>query len=375
MNKDELMGRVANAIKKTGLHIAIPAVTSRFKWHTRDRFKKPKVTVVREKSADKIAVFAIFQPSGMSDFCKKELLYLRKLGYDVVISAPNGIHARDRSMVEQECRIIVERDNFGRDFGSYRDAILAVGFDEFAKYERVLIVNDSIYFPLGDTTEFERRFLNNNADAIGFCENIEFAAHIGSFFIDYSSRLFCCKDNQEFWRSYKPLESRMHSIHVGEFGVSRVIYKNASRIDILYSHEHVINKMVSGDVDVIENMETINKLLGDHFRELKQTLVTTNAVRSKDIRRFVIIDEFRQKMARSSPPHSMGLLLLVFYGAPFMKRDVYFRLAVYLPGAYFALSQIESDEVRDRIIYEMRKKGTRRNLPARAMLINHLGLQ
>jgi len=286
---------------------------------------------------------------------------------------PHGLPPGDLEFVLRECKAVIQRENFGRDFGSYRDAILAIGFEEFSRYERILLVNDSIYFPIGDTTEFESEFCGAVEDVVGLCENMEFTAHIGSYFVEFSRHLFCGESMQNFWINYKPLNSRIHAIHSGEYGLSRVIYKGARDIRIIYSHERVVNDLMSRQDDFPAWLD-FRKVLGFGFNSLKEQMLSVTASRSAGVRKFLVIDAVRHVYAHGSPSHTFGLALIKYFNAPFLKRDVYFRVAVDLPQVSMVLSEIEQAEIVDQVIFEMRRKGTKMNLPTWDMFLNYLDL-
>lgn len=373
MNRDQLMQLITRKVKLTGLHRISLAVYAYCRYWLKDAWRKPSILKNTAPESSKIAVFAIFQMRGLSEFCKRELLYLKKLGYDVVLSMPHGLPPEDLEFVLRECKAVVQRENFGRDFGSYRDAILAVGFEEFSRYERVLLVNDSIYFPIGDTAQFESEFCGATEDVVGLCENIEFTAHIGSYFVEFSRQLFCSESMQKFWKTYKPLESRVHAIHAGEYGLSGVAYKGARDIRVLYSHERIVNDLMSRQEN-FPGWPDFRKILGFNFNPLKEQLLSSTASRSAGIRKFLVVDAVREVYAHGSPSHTFGLPLIKYFSAPFLKRDVYFRGAVDLPQVMMVLSDVERAEIVDQIIFEMRKKGTRMNLPAWDMFLNYLDL-
>ncbi|MBR8240734.1 rhamnan synthesis F family protein [Burkholderia multivorans] len=373
MNRDQLMQRFTARFRLTGLHRVTLAIYAYLRYWFKDARRKPHILKNDAPAATKVAVFAIFQMNGLSDFCRRELLYLKQLGYDVVLSMPHGLPPADLEFVLRECKAVIQRENFGRDFGSYRDAILAIGFEEFSRYERILLVNDSIYFPIGDTTKFESEFCGATEDVVALCENIEFTAHIGSYFIEFSKRLFCSEGMRNFWMNYRPLNSRIHAIHAGEYGLSQIIYKGARSIRILYSHERVVNDLISRQDDFPEWPE-FRRVLGFAFNPLKERMLSGTASRSPGVRKFMVIDSVRHVYAHGSPSHTFGLALIKYFNAPFLKRDVYFRVAVDLPQVSMVLSEIESHDVVNQIIFEMRRKGTKMNLPTWDMFLNYLDL-
>jgi hypothetical protein len=163
---------------------------------------------------------------------------------------------------------------------------------------------------------------------------------------------------------------------VGEYGVSKVIYKNAESIDILYSQDELVSEMLSEDVPVGKLWPRTERFIGNHFDDLKRTLagLPGNNQLAQVVREAIIIDTMRKRLARSSPPHALGLALLVDFGAPFLKRDVYHRMSCDLAHVEAALSVVETPEIVDQIVLDMRRKGTRANQDLWPMFLNHLGL-
>src|SRR5260363_170457 len=150
--------RFAQLIYFSGIHRLLCAVQDRLVYWLRDYWKKSHLIVLGEKKSNRLAIFSIYQLSDLSVFIESQLDYLIKLGYDVAVAVPHELRQADQDYLDQRCRFRIMRQNVGRDFGSYKDAILKVGFDRISEYQRVLLINDSIFFPMGDTGAFEKIF-------------------------------------------------------------------------------------------------------------------------------------------------------------------------------------------------------------------------
>lgn len=352
MTRVRMLARVAKLARILHAFQLYYWFSDRIQYLLRDRWRKPRLTELRERGAEKLAIFGIFQPKGLSVFVRRQLQYLHKLGFDIALCASHELNPEDRSFVQSYCRYLVSRDNFGRDFGSYKDAILSIGFDALVTYKRVLLINDSFFFPLGNTCRFEKEYLSAKADVIGLFENSSQIRHIQSFFLDISSAVMCSPETQAFWKRYKPYNSRYQAIFKGEVEFSSaVLYKVAKSICVLYSQEKIYQAIASSSLATITDPERINEIFANPYsfrRELEEPVLTI----------------VRRLLEETNISHSFALVVVQLMGAPFIKRDLYYRRSYDLAQIYAALAGYCEGDLLDEIILEFRKRGTERNLSA-----------
>ncbi|CCD29567.1 Putative Lipopolysaccharide biosynthesis protein-like [Candidatus Glomeribacter gigasporarum BEG34] len=353
--------RFAQLIYFSGIHRLLCAVQDRLVYWLRDYWKKSHLIVLGEKKSNRLAIFSIYQLSDLSVFIESQLDYLIKLGYDVAVAVPHELRQADQDYLDQRCRFRIMRQNVGRDFGSYKDAILKVGFDRISEYQRVLLINDSIFFPMGDTGAFEKIFFASRSDVIGLCENTDYHRHISSFFIDIDTKVFCQQEVKQYWEKYKPYNSRLYVIRKGECYFSRVLYKSARSIDILYSKEKVINDLISffESSGAIQYYPFFYLLCDVYFYPIKKTFINNRKI-SIEMIRLVFIDFLRKILESSSNPHSFGIPLVMICHAPFLKRDLYYREMVDL--AQLALMfDILQYPFKEQTLFEYRRRGSLSN--------------
>ena len=333
-----------------------------------DRWKRPELTEYSQQSAARIALCSIYQPMGISRFVRRQLEYIRELGYDIAVIAPHPLKDDDLNYVSSLCRYLVTRQHFGVDFASFKDAILSIGFERLAQYERVLLVNDSLLFPLGETARFEQQFRSANADVVGLFENASVARHIQSFFIDLSSRVMCSPQSQAFWNSYRPYRSRYHAIGCGEIQFSQaVLYKVADTIQLLYSQENIY-EAVAAQVQSEDDAAAMYALLSDVFLPKHSPAIVPDIGPRERLLRHV-----RYLLEATNISHSCALLVVTFMSAPFLKRDLYFRLSYDLAQLKAVLSGQFEKELLERILLEFRKRGSIRNLGTWSSILHFAG--
>ncbi|GAA4340646.1 hypothetical protein GCM10023144_40580 [Pigmentiphaga soli] len=375
MTRQQLIARLSRLIRVTSIHRLIVWILDRLQYWTFNHLKRGKLVKTGPRRSNKLALFAIFQPRGLSTFVVRELQYLISLGYDVAISIPHDLPPDQEKMLDSLCRFRIKRPNFGRDFGSFCDAILAIGFDAIAEYDRVLMVNDSIFFPIGATEQFTRELEEavKRADVVGLCENSETARHIGSFFIEIATSVFCSPACRAYWTKYRRYNSRFHAIRKGECGLSKVLYRQAKNIRIIYSKERLTEQFLAAFSSDFQLPRIFHLLSDPFFGPLKRSLLSMEP--DGEERSLVLIDELRKRLEASSIPHSVGLQLITMFDAPFLKRDVYYHEIFDLPQIRMALEGRVEPELVEAIILELRKKGSARNQTLWGELMIRLGLR
>ncbi|PRG41718.1 hypothetical protein C6T52_00710 [Burkholderia multivorans] len=376
MLRNQVISRLSRVIRISQVHRAFFWCRDRIEFYT-SRHEPAKLEKVGEKRASRLAILAIFQTRGLSIFVKREVDFLISLGYDVAVSVPHDLSEEDRVFLDARCRFRISRPNLGRDFGSYRDGILQVGFARIAEYERVLLLNDSIYFPIGPVERFADEFAaaTSRADVVGLTENSSTIRHLASFFIDCSTKVFCSEPVVEYWKNYKLYNSRFYAIRHGECGLSQVLYKCARSIELLYSAERITEAAYRNFDGTLDTLRSAYLLADPFWRDTKHRLVSQNVARSKDASTMVFVDSLRQILEGGSVPHSFGLHLLVAFGAPFLKRDVYYHEIYDLPQVQSALRGRVDDEALNNIMLELRKRGAAHNQTFWTELMVRLGIR
>lgn len=93
-----------------------------------DKIKKRYAEIVFCKPAafEKFAVYLVFQPNGIPRSVISTCQSLSRAGYNVVLISNAKISLSDREEISSVANVVIERHNFGYDFGGYREGVLAV---------------------------------------------------------------------------------------------------------------------------------------------------------------------------------------------------------------------------------------------------------
>lgn len=138
---------------------------------------------VSPKRQTKLAILAHYDVHGRVD--AYVLGYVRELvacGFDVaLVSTCAHLDPRDLDEARQLCCLVATRTNRGIDFGSWKVGLKAVS--DWQTYERLLLVNDSVFGPLFPLAPLFIKAETLDAAVVGLTDNQEFTPHLQSYFL------------------------------------------------------------------------------------------------------------------------------------------------------------------------------------------------
>jgi hypothetical protein len=201
------------------------------------------------------AVFLVFPQGGLKPSHLVTLRYLVAKRYAPVVVSNIPLSEDDRASVLDHCHRLIERPNFGYDFGGYRDGILSLKTD-FDRLDNLVLLNDSCWFPLPGTSDWLDDARALGVDFAGAASNYgmtpqppgtyafeEWAYrsdnphfHYCSFALRISQRLLRDKGFQRFWTDFSLTNDKVEVVQRGEVGLSQWVMRNgfshASTLDI-----------------------------------------------------------------------------------------------------------------------------------------------
>ena len=96
------------------------------------------------------------------------------------------------------CAAVLVRRNVGYDFGAWRDALERFALPR-ADTESLLLVNDSVYGPLGRIEEVLARIDFRQAELWGLTESWQSRYHLQSFFLAVAPSAMASAAWRQFW--------------------------------------------------------------------------------------------------------------------------------------------------------------------------------
>lgn len=199
---------------------------------------------------DKVAVFLIFQPQGLTPSSLLTLSHLHRKGYSTLLVSNCPMSQDDISKALPLCWKIMRRPNFGYDFGGYQDGI-KTATNTHKTMNHLLIMNDSIWFPLHTHCDLLDRMEANQAVFLGAfqltpvrdLEKIRGKKRpfMGSFFWHFKQPVIDGAAFRNFWQNYKPTSSKYATIRKGERHFTHHMLDSGVNGEYMYSRAQFEN--------------------------------------------------------------------------------------------------------------------------------------
>jgi hypothetical protein len=295
------------------------------------------------------AIFLIWQPETLSWYVRNALEALAEAKVNVILVVNHPLNGAMEGQLIASCRQILIRDNTGFDIGGYQDA--TKWLRDNCSVDRLLYLNDSVYYFREGLTDTFDRLANSKADVCSVFENWEFTYHVQSFCFSISRQVFDSPAFVNFWNNYLPVNSRLWAIQRGEIGLSKAIVPHSKSFEVIYSPNDVRDKIGSlGQDELLQ----INKYLPIRirFNDIGSTL-----------QRQTIEDHLINQLSSYSQIHTGGFLYRKFLGNPLIKRDLVYRAQFSIYDVEHCLKAIGHEDHLDEILSDMRRKGNGNQLP------------
>jgi len=189
----------------------------------------------RLEDCRKIAIYVLYQPSGLSESVFATACYLVRCEYEIIVISNAPLLPADRLRLADIASEVVERPNFGYDFGAYQEAILSLGH-RLADLDALLLINDSVWVPFltgeDPLAEMESLPLQVVAAQV-FGERLmrrkagkRLHPILGSYFLLFRGQALTHNAFQSFWRSYRMSSNKEITLRRGERELSRRMYES-----------------------------------------------------------------------------------------------------------------------------------------------------
>ena len=97
----------------------------------------------------RVLIFVHFNPYGsLSSHVLYTLEHIKDCYTKVVFVSNSPLSLEHKENLRPLCCKIMERPNFGFDFGAWKDALLEMGWNEIVKFDTLTIMNDTCFGPL-----------------------------------------------------------------------------------------------------------------------------------------------------------------------------------------------------------------------------------
>ena len=230
--------------------------------------------------------------------------YLRQLemaGFDTVfISTSAAISELDLKKLEGYCIRIINRENRGYDFYSWKVGLEA--YPQYHEHAGLLLANDSVYGPLFDFGDIITRLENYDADIVGMTDSRRYHLHLQSYFIYCKRPVVLSKEFINFFDQVKVIQLKSAVVRKYEVGFARILGKQF-RLAALYPLEDMPDQTAYLERPKSE-IDPTHRLWKSLITELKFPFLKRNLL----TRRGVSIHEVTSVLAQSDSDFDVNIL-------------------------------------------------------------------
>ena len=286
-----------------------------------------KISHGAQPSSPKIAVFLVYQPEGIVSSVFDTLSHLSANGYSTLIVSNARLAVDDLNALIHHCWLIVERPNYGYDFGGYRDGVRIIR-ELGISPESLIILNDSIWWPILDDDSIVQRVEQSPSDITGTIIHYPVArpfspqsrpSFLESYFYHFNEKALASSSFTRFWKTYRLSSIKYNAVHRGERRLSQVLARGGLSFEGLFSRESFLNAIQELDPISLLNVLNYGAYIDAAFLEERESLSSSfsfaPAWRDQALS-FLEKTTIRRGFHVSFPLASIGIL-----GATFIKKS------------------------------------------------------
>jgi hypothetical protein len=210
---------------------------------------------------NKVAVLVLYQPKGVARSIFLTCDHLIAQGYSPFILSNARLSDDDRAALLARAALVLERPNFGYDFGAYQDGIRLL--DKMGhKPDRLILMNDSTWFPLrANDTSIARMEASGDAfTGLAFRNEPDVGRgrdHMEAHLLMFGKDALHCSAFKAFWNQYPASSYRDTTIDRGEKGITAAMFDAGFMSEGLASRHLFVERLDNA------SFETHHKILAD----------------------------------------------------------------------------------------------------------------
>lgn len=186
--------------------LSAPAIGRLRRWrHDRNSDLRGQARAGKLPLRGNVAVVLLYQPGGIQRSFLSQLDHLRDNGLAPLVVANHPLTGQELADVLDRSAFVLQRSNVGYDFGGYRDGVRLLR-DLGARPDNLLLVNDSIWFPLRAGCSLLKEALAAPEDVFGIFINVKSRRpshhHLQSYFYRFGCRVLA---DERFWRLWQSM--------------------------------------------------------------------------------------------------------------------------------------------------------------------------
>ena len=262
----------------------------------------------------KILIYVIFPTNGLNEFHLRTLNYFLNKGYSPVVVSNLKLKTEDQEKIKNKSSFLIERENYGYDFGGWRDGIIFLK-EKLTMLENLILMNDSTWFPVTKGNDFVDFIQKSKLDFVGGTSHYGLERpripskreklktkfkfnfktknfHYASYALSFSNKILKDKNFFKFWKKLRLSNTYNVIVRNCEIGISQWVIKNGS-----FTHGSLI--------DSSKIFELLNNYSREKLFEVTQSLIV-NSVSVK-----TLLNKFSKSIETFSKEELISLIMTV----------------------------------------------------------------
>ncbi|MDP2018955.1 rhamnan synthesis F family protein [Hydrogenophaga sp.] len=273
----------------------------------------------------KVAIFLVYQPHGMSASAVATCRHLAERGYSVVLVANSPVSASDEQALGQWVWRFVERPNFGYDFGGYRDGIRLLWHWSVSP-DSLIILNDSVWFPLDGNETMLSSMETSNADFLGALRHVDLpdtdTEHAGiflSYFFLIKRPVLTSDVFVDYWNNYVSTSNKHLTVRRGERGFSRTLFAAGVKSEGLYSRDRFMAALELQPAAFLRQTLVYGAYTDPDLEQARDVLLQTDA--ASEAWKMQAINHIRLVVNKRNFHSSFCFASIRLLGIPLLKKN------------------------------------------------------
>jgi hypothetical protein len=217
-----------------------------------DNYKATRIDVTNgsQNFRSDVAIFLIYSPDDLSASYFITLKHLHEKGFAILVVANHPFSKKQRDALSPYVWRIMTRPNFGYDFGGYREGILYL-FEHNFYVKNLLVMNDSIWFPLTETDDVLDTMRSWKEHVRGYSmhehRRSKGRPFIQSFLFMFNEEIYRSALFREYWKNIPLSNNKQFVIRQLEMKMSVFFEMHGFKVRALYSTARISELLATMD--------------------------------------------------------------------------------------------------------------------------------
>ena len=192
-----------------------------------------------------VAIFLIWEPEGVLDSSFLTLEWLVANGVAPIVVSNAKLSEPDLEALKRTSYLVVERPNYGYDFGGYREGVLTLWETGLLPTE-LFVLNDSNWLPLRRDCDLIEKARAAPEDLYGLhltgVPNSD-REHLQSYFYRFSQTILESAMFRSYWKQMRLIDDKFLVIRLYEKKLSRKFVNAGFSVGALFTWDDVVAKV------------------------------------------------------------------------------------------------------------------------------------